>query len=588
MRDTRCGRSWFVVLPDHESASAVSLNACRRVAHPSGRPWLLGCWDDDFVLSVTGRRAVAVIGTSSVTPDELARCDLDAVLTGSAHVVASIDGRVRVQGTVSGVRRVFHTRLNGMTVASDTAGVLASLTGAPLDDEWAATRLLYPALPHPVHRIAPWRGVETVPEDCYLTLDDARVTRRWSPPAPELGLREGAAGLRDALLAAVATRVRPGEPVAADLSGGMDSTSICFAAAQAGARLVTVTLDWGSGGTEDARHADLAATAFGNVERIVRRTDDLPAFFDDVGSRSTLPDHTLPLVRERAQQRVIARELRARGARVLLRGHGGDHVVMAPSSYVHTLLRREPLTALRHIRAFRALERWPLLPTLKSLWDNSSYSSWLAGTAERLTTPFRTNALSMEDWGFPVLLPPWATPAAAELVRDVIRRAASVAEELAPGRGQHGAVFHARNAGQLAAQVEQGHGMAVAAPFCDDRVIEACLAVRLPDRSNPWQFKPLLAEAMRGLVPDAVLARRTKDNTNAQWHDGLRRNRAALAALVDESPLAERGLVDRSVLRRAVLSPELARVPPPALENTIACDVWLRDLEGSHVRSPAC
>ena len=43
--------SWFVVLPDSASVASVAAALCQRatqeVSHPSGRPWLLGCWDDD-------------------------------------------------------------------------------------------------------------------------------------------------------------------------------------------------------------------------------------------------------------------------------------------------------------------------------------------------------------------------------------------------------------------------------------------------------------------------------------------------------------------------------------------------------------
>ncbi|CAM5718928.1 hypothetical protein SCALM49S_07184 [Streptomyces californicus] len=65
-------------------------------------------------------------------------------------------------------------------------------------------------------------------------------------------------------------------------------------------------------------------------------------------------------------------------------------------------------------------------------------------------------------------------------------------------------------------------GLPVAAPFYDDRVLEATLAVRLPDRISPWRYKPLLVEAMRGVVPDALLARTTKDRMSSDEHQGLR------------------------------------------------------------------
>lgn len=109
-------------------------------------------------------------GTTSALSDRLARVrgveDLDglaAELPGSCHLVLSVDGRVRVQGAVSGLRRVFHARHGRGTVASDRADVLAALTGAPPDEDWLALGMLR-FLPHPLaDRRTPWRGVHGCP-----------------------------------------------------------------------------------------------------------------------------------------------------------------------------------------------------------------------------------------------------------------------------------------------------------------------------------------------------------------------------------------------------------------------------------------
>src|ERR671910_2491430 len=122
--------AWFVVLPDSDTAHPVATvlrsRAVRELSHPSGRPWLLGQWtDESFTVGRTGRNAVALLGQHAVGPDELARAadrvrtpyDLDRFvrsLVGSSHLVASVDGSVRVQGTVTGTRRVFHATVSGV------------------------------------------------------------------------------------------------------------------------------------------------------------------------------------------------------------------------------------------------------------------------------------------------------------------------------------------------------------------------------------------------------------------------------------------------------------------------------------------
>src|SRR5689334_5457676 len=134
---------WFVALADRESAGPLSdtlrPHATKEIGHPSGRPWLLGCWPESVLSSgQAGATKIAVIGQHALTSEQLASmagrirtvADLDQVagsLVGSAHLLASVGGRVRVQGTVTGIRRVFHARAAGTTVAADRADVLAHL-----------------------------------------------------------------------------------------------------------------------------------------------------------------------------------------------------------------------------------------------------------------------------------------------------------------------------------------------------------------------------------------------------------------------------------------------------------------------------
>ncbi|GAB3982620.1 hypothetical protein GCM10029978_086810 [Actinoallomurus acanthiterrae] len=61
------GDTWFVALPDREgtadAAAALRSRASQEVPHPSGRPWLIGCWSpDELWLARAGDVSVAVLG----------------------------------------------------------------------------------------------------------------------------------------------------------------------------------------------------------------------------------------------------------------------------------------------------------------------------------------------------------------------------------------------------------------------------------------------------------------------------------------------------------------------------------------------
>jgi asparagine synthase (glutamine-hydrolysing) len=179
-------------------------------------------------------------------------------------------------------------------------------------------------------------------------------------------------------------------------------------------------------------------------------------------------------------------------------------------------------------------------------------------------------------------MPPWATPDAVEATSSLLRdKAAETPAPLASSRVEHEVLQQIRVCGRAVRQIAalvagMGAGAQLAAPYLDDRVIEAALAVRLHERMTPWQYKPLLATAVRGVVPDEILGRTTKGDFTADVYVGLKRYRAALLELFADSVLAQRGLINTDALRAAIVGvhPTFATLIP--LEQTVACEIWLR------------
>jgi asparagine synthase (glutamine-hydrolysing) len=556
----------------------------------------MGRWTADELVAVqVGRAQVTVIGCCPVTVAALSAlahrvrtiADLDrlgAGLSGSFHLVAALDGRIRVQGSVSGLRRVFHTQLGQVTVAADRADVLAGLAGAAVDEQWLAARLVYPFLPHPVADGCPWQGVQVLADDCYLLTkagQPARVVRWWYPPEPVAPLAEAAPLVAQALVAAVEARTRAGGTISCDLSGGLDSTPICFLAARGNSRVIAVTLVSADPGQDDARWAQRAADQLGGIERLVLEMRQLPLMYADAGEGGVGADEPHIVIRDHARITVVARQLVERGSRLHLRGMGGDQVLQAPAAYLHTTAVDHPRIAASHLRGRRAVSGWPLSATLRGLADRRSYQAWLSATVDDLTAPPPVRGMPDLGWGPAVRLPPWATPQAADAARTLLHQAATNAQPLAPTRGQHATLEHLRGVGYLTRHLAGIHaraGLPLAAPFFDDRVVEACLAVRLHERSTPWRFKPLIVEAMRDLVPAAVLHRTTKGDFSVDGYTGLRHARAHLAGLLEDPVLARLGLVDADALRKVCLGIYPYTLDLVALDRTLACEAWLRTL----------
>lgn len=593
------GEGWFALFPDCGAAPAVASRLGQRaehtVTHPSGNPFIVG----DRTCSVQTRNDhgifVVLIGHTPVDAHELAAHvaglgDADAVhrltarLPGDFHVVVEAHGEIHARGTASGMRRLFHAAKDGVTVAANRADVLARLLDAPVDDDVLALRLL-DFVPHPLGDVPLWRGVHAVTPGELLRFGRTapRTVRWWEPPRQHVPLAEGGQALHDALEQAVRIRVTAAGRVSADLSGGLDSTTVCALAAGVSKEpLPVLTMPSRDPGDDDVHWARRAAAEIDGLEHILLDIDDIPLFYSGLLDVRGPVDEPLPTILDQPRQLVGHDGLLARGSRLHLTGMGGDHVLWGHPAHHRDLLSRRPLAAVRSIRGYRAQNRWSLRETLAVLTDRRSYGEWLADVADDITAPRPApHSPDVFGWDIPPRLPVWATPEAAVSVRRSLRDAARTARPRGATRALHNelhTLHHGTRATRVLHQVGEHSGLPLASPFLDDRVIEACWSVRSEERATPWEFKPLLKSAMRGRMPDALLRRTTKGEASADAANGLRENRDRLADLWRDSLLAKAGLVDADKLLDITLRPSSPELRHGGLDATLACEIWLRTI----------
>ncbi|RZS33978.1 asparagine synthase (glutamine-hydrolysing) [Herbihabitans rhizosphaerae] len=603
----------FIVLPDHPEAwdalrDRPELAGARTVGHPSGRPWLVGWWrEDDLALVTAPDRRLALIGRTTLDPDEAARAlrrartphDLDAYArrtVGSVHLVASLDGQVRAQGTVSTARQLFTARIDGRTVAASNPGLLAELTESQLDERALAVRLLVPQVPWPLSAGCVWSGVEPLAAGSWLHLDRAGAAhqiRWWRPPVSDRPLAEAAGAVRNALTDAITARVAGRGTVSADLSGGLDSTALCFLADAEGADLLTYHVTPLDRANDDTAFAERAAAMMPRARHHTIPAQRPASWFDvdperyraaDTGEGPPVWGAGLAHLAELSETAASA------GSTLHLMGIGGDELFGAMPAYLWSLIRHDPLRSLPVIHRYRLHNRWRLDAVVRGLADRTHFAGALARAARELTAPLpRPPALQL-GWTGGSRMPGWATPHAVDLVREAFTAAARAGTEpLDADRVRHQVLEYLMYEGTLIRQTRRAmaaSGVEWDAPFLDDRVIEAALSVRIQDRVRRGRYKPVLVESLRGAVPDDVLDRRTKGEFSAEMYQGMSRNREKFLALCDDLRLADLGLVDPAALRSALHgpSPESRHLAP--FENTVACESWLRG-SASPARQPA-
>ncbi len=548
--------------------------------------------------------SLAVIGDCGADQDQLAarlssvRAGRWRELTrwpGSYLVIARSGATLAVIGDLAGQNPVYWRSHGGTLWWATSALALAALDGAPIDPTTLAAHLAL-AQPDVLAQRSLLRCVNRVPGGHLLLADPsgARTVRFEPAEYSRVELPVAAATVRAALGEAVATRL-DGRPVSADLAG-LDSTTLTCLAAQRGP-VTAVTLADERLRDDDLPFASRTAAAVANLTHHAVPGSANTVYYDGLDDLSSLPVTDAPNAYavtasiKRAVLDTVAAQHPTPGLH--LTGSAGDAVLSAPSSYLADLLRehqhrRAWRHALGHAR-LRHTSAWSVLGRARPASRTGLAGAWRQ-TAAELRDPAREwvpQASRPVSWTPLLATADWMSPDVRHQLADALDGAAGQMDD-APAHlaawsdRQDLARLGADTSGwrQIAADE---YGVDLVAPYLDNEVIRACLAVPADQRGAPGRYKPLLTTAFTGtgVLPGFVLTRTTKGGFNALAYAGLRDNAPVLLDLLGPSSrLAAAGLVTEQpvarVLQRAAAGQPTAQ---GALHLAVAAEVWLRQLD---------
>ncbi len=459
----------------------------------------------------------------------------------------------------TGIRPLFHTRVPGGLAFASEVKALFALPEVPrrLDARALGEVFTYWA-PLPPHAV--FEGIESLPPGHVMTVDaqGTHLRRYWDwtfPPAPIEADRSAdayAEELRDLLIDAVRLQLRADVPVAAYLSGGLDSSIVTTLIRHyTDTPLRTFSLTFDDAEFDESVWQQQLVNHLGTDHTTVHctRADIAAAFPRAIAHTETPIVRTAP-----APMMLLAAGVRAAGYKVALTGEGADEVFggydIFKEARVRRFMARQPGSRWRP----RLLER--LYPYLKH--------SPAAGRAmtERF---FREGEAQFREPGF-AHLPRWTTTRRiASFLSPEFHAAATAFNPLDAITPQLPADFsrweplcqdqyieaHTLMSGYLLCS--QGDRMAMAQsietrfPFLDHRLI--AFASRLPPRYKLMGLveKYLLKHSMDGLLPDA-LRHRTKQpyrapDSQSFFHNGVPVD--YVAELFSAARLQEAGYFDQ-------------------------------------------
>lgn len=588
------GPEQLVLLPDSDSGSrlaeALSLDVLMR--YVSGRPLAVGrCYEGRTWSYGTSEHGLLAIGSLPLRAPQsalewlergLSADALDSMqIPGSFTLLARSRGRMRVQGTISGIRKIFWCRIGGETFAATDAAILAALGRFTPNVEALARWLVTPHAPYNFANATAWHGVSVVPPGMYLaTQNDGEVETRfyWRGPAPSSDPIDSAADLQKRLAEAVAVRTAAPTPLTCDASGGIDSSAVLALAVQSRSDTVAFTTGPQETLASDISHAAEAVDFSRPRDWFTSGPDGFPHVFDSMNQLLIPADEPFAGEAVKMRSRYIARELSARypSSRVThLTGHLGDEIFASGIAHLRDIGHQRSSQLRPRINAINARTRIPKSLLWRWALASRSYSATYKEYLECGKMPVGWHS-------YPLEMPHWVTSAAhLNITRspgrnDKVGQSGRTAE-------QHETLSRIAASGDLLrheAKIMSEYGVFLEIPLGDDRVIDAALRSPIGTLQDPRYLKPVLLRAVGSLIPQSIVTRTSKvDNTRAIW-TGMNRNRTRIDDVTTSMLLEDAGLIDGEAFRQVLHPPHPPQLAPMALWRTLSVETWLRDREG--------
>lgn len=443
-----------------------------------------------------------------------------------------------------------------------------------LEEEYIAGWLSWFPEPH----LTPFVGIESVPPACVVQLRNGTrtVTTYWHFD-PNKKVRystdsEYAEHFRTVFAQSVRRRLRSDRPVIAELSGGMDSSSIvCMAdliISQGDSptpQLHTVSYyDDSEPNWNERPYFSLVEEQRGRCGFHIEVSSSEECDLTFSGGRA-VPVPGLLGGSEQARRK-LSNCLAQQGNRVLLSGIGGDEVaggVPTATQELADLLSRWECSELAHkLKLWALAQRRPWFhlfgETVRMFFPASLVGvAQLKRPAAWLHSDFAHRHRSAAS-GYEVR---WKILGALPSFQDNVATIEALRRQLTCDHPSAEPLYEERY------------------PFLDRDLLDFLFAIPRDQLVRPGQRRSLMRRALAGIVPDALLNRRRKAYVARGSLASLSREAALLASSGMEMVSASFGMVDRTKLANVLEKARCGQmVPTVNLIRTLQLEQWLRML----------
>ncbi len=417
-----------------------------------------------------------------------------------------------------------------------------------------------------------FRRAVKLPAAMILEWRRGRVTQRsyWSLPEADessrITFQEAVEETERLLIEAVRLRLHADVPIGALLSGGIDSTLVCWALAKLNANVTAFTVGTPDDPEDESPQTRETARILGLPHQVVSLPREQEGMLDDLTAAYSEPfgcQSALAMLRVSQAVKPFAT--------VLLTGDGGDDVFLGYSFYHHYLRAQRLARSLPPIAATAWLGLRPLFDAVPALRRAKHFADYVTGGLGAITRahaglPYYEQRGMLGDRLRGVELRhrkiPLSFPSARNVMSDFLnyqQRMWFVAEFMTKVDG--GTMFHAIEA---------------RSPFLDHTLWD--FAAKLPPqlRLRGGRSKAILREIVRKRVSPAVASRKKQGFAIPVERWLLNGWRQALVELTEDTRLEKENWIKPGSLQKAATQAMGLPEAPRQLWFLVVLENWLR------------
>ena len=451
--------------------------------------------------------------------------------------------------------------------------ILAGASSPFLEEEYVAGWFAR----FPATHLSPYLGVKAVPPSCFVLFQDAReiVRTHWEfDPAKRIVYKNRSdyeQHFCEVFSRSVTRRLRSASPVLAELSGGVDSSSIVSMADRmiSEGRAEAPRLDTISYYDDTEPNWDESAY-FRVVERQRGRTGlHLPVDFRNNLHPAFPSERFAATPGSGAGSNGAAAYLahvRSGGYRVLLQGLGGDEVlggVPAPSPELADLL-----ASARFVSFGKSILAWALAMKV------SLAHLAMEALRELLVFPRVLDARSALPW-----LRPEFVGRNRKALEGYERKTASFFAGRPSFRANLAALEDLRRHINCLAAANATETLERRYPYLDRDLLEFLYAIPREEMIRPHERRSLMRRSLRGLVPEEILDRKRKAFIARAPVAALRTALDSILRETNHMLASDLGIVDKNKFRQSLTRAADGQTTPVVpLLRTLLVEAWLRHI----------